>query len=384
MLVVLVGCDVPREANATCDGPCAVTVHPEGFLDPGSDAFHGKELARRDWGFAICAGCHGDDFSGGRAQVSCLGCHPQGPTACVTCHRDGPTSLAHPAHRGAGVGCGECHVVPRRWDDDGHILHAGRAITAPPTIAFGARAATTLIPGDRAGAPAWDGATCRNVYCHGAALHAAGGIATAPRWDDPAPTGTCVRCHANPPPSHARTDCATCHPANAPHVDGVVQVGRTAGCDGCHGSAASPAPPTDLAGNTATTAIGVGAHQRHLGSRISSPIACATCHVVPATVDAPGHIDSAAPAEVVAAIGWERTSQTCTAWCHGPARPVWTTSGAASCGTCHGLPPADASHAPTMTIASCATCHPSTVDGFGNILVVGGQSTHINGVVDAL
>jgi hypothetical protein len=35
-----------------------------------------------------------------------------------------------------------------------------------------------------------------------------------------------------------------------------------------------------------------------------------------------------------------------------------------------------------MPLTSCATCHPGTVDAFGNILVVGGSSEHINGVVD--
>ena len=328
-------------------------------------------------------GLHGDDFTGGTSKVSCLKCHPTGPQACTTCHGNGPTTNAHPAHLGKGVACGECHVVPSHWDDDGHILHAGVAITTPPAIVFGARANQTPVPADRAGPPSWDGHTCTNVYCHGAVLHAAGGVASSPRWDDPTP-GACDRCHGFPPPSHARGDCATCHPASAPHIDGIVQVGRSSGCSGCHGSAASPAPPTDLAGNTATTAIGVGAHQRHLNSRISTPIACATCHLVPATIDAPGHIDSTGPAEVVAGVGWTRATQTCTASCHGPARPVWTSTGQVFCGTCHGVPPADANHVPTMTLTSCASCHPSTVDAFGNIIVTGGTSTHVNGVIDAL
>ncbi len=382
LLVLIASCADERVLSGPCTTDCTPTVHPSGILDPGSDAFHGKELARRNWDFALCAGCHGDDFAGGAAKVSCLSCHADGPTACTTCHGAGPTSNAHGAHATSMVRCGECHVVPSRWDDDGHILHDGVAITAPAKVTFGARAAQTLDPADRAGPPRWNGATCTNVYCHGAALHVSGGVAIAPRWDDPAPAGTCDRCHGNPPPSHARADCATCHPASAPHIDGIVQVGRTTGCSGCHGSPSSPAPPMDLAGNTATTAIGVGAHQAHLNATISTPIACATCHLVPAAVDSPGHIDSPSPAEVLAAIGWDRTTQTCTASCHGPARPVWTSSGQVSCGTCHGLPPA--SHAPGMTIASCATCHPSTVDAFGNIIVTNGASTHINGVVDAL
>jgi len=393
MLVVgsLGACADERTAAEPCTVDCTAGVHPAGFPDPSSPAFHGRDLARRNWDFALCASCHGADFSGGKAKVSCLGCHREGPTACTTCHGAGPTSNAHTLHAANNVACAECHRVPSRWDDDGHILHDGVAITGPATVTFGALAATTHAPADRAGAPSWDGATCSNVYCHGDALHASGGSTTRPRWDDPAPVGTCDRCHANPPPSHARTDCASCHPASAPHLDGVLQIGRTTGCDGCHGTAASPAPPVDLAGNTFTTAIGVGAHQAHLqaSSRLSAPIACATCHAVPATVDAPGHVDSSLPAEVVASLGWDRSIQTCaTASCHGPGRPRWTSTGQVSCGSCHGIPPADASHTPDMPLTSCATCHPGTVDAFGNILItglpIGKTSEHINGVVDHL
>lgn len=381
-------CADPRALSAPCDGGgCTATVHPPGIADPASADFHGALLRQLDWSFATCQGCHGADFRGGTSGVSCVSCHADGPTACTTCHGTGPTTNAHPKHAAAAVACGECHVVPASWDDDGHILHDGVAITAPARVTFGARAQRTLDPADRTGPPAWDGETCTNVYCHGAVLHAAGGTATAPRWDDPAPAGGCTRCHGDPPPtaSHARTDCATCHPAAAPHIDGVVQVGRTAGCSGCHGSPASPAPPTDLAGNTHTTAIGVGAHQAHLQApeRISAPVPCEACHAVPATVDDPGHLDHAGPATVTAALGWDRAAQTCgTAWCHGPARPIWTQSTHVACGDCHGIPPADAAHAPDLTLSSCATCHPGTVDASGNILVTGGTSEHMNGHVD--
>ena len=382
-IAVVAGCSDERDISAPCDGDCGARIHRAGILDPESGDFHGRELARRDWDFALCQGCHGSDFSGGSAQVSCLSCHRDGPTACTTCHGAGPTSNAHSVHADRGVACAQCHVVPARWDDDGHILHGGVAITGPARVAFGALAATATP--DRAGPPSWDGATCRSVYCHGDALHAGGGAATQPRWDDPAPAGGCVRCHASPPPSHARNDCATCHPASAPHIDGALQIGRTAGCDGCHGTPASPAPPVDLAGNTATTALGVGAHQAHLQgrSRLSAPIACTTCHVVPAAITSPGHIDSPGPAQVVADVGWTRTSQTCaTAWCHGPSRPRWTSNGEVSCGSCHGIPPGTPSHTPDMPLTSCATCHPGTVDAFGNIIVTGTASEHINGVVD--
>lgn len=386
-VALLASCADPRTLSSSCDGgECAATVHPPGIADPTSPDFHVNLLKQQNWNFALCAGCHGSDFRGGTSGVSCVQCHSAGPTACVTCHGNGPTSNAHTAHAGASVTCSECHVVPTSWDSDGHILHDGVAITTPPKVTFGARANLTLDPADRAGPPTFDGASCSNVYCHGAVLHDAGGTAPAPRWDDPTPPGCSTRCHGQPPPTavHARNDCATCHPPNAPHIDGVVNVGRTPGCSGCHGSASSPAPPVDLSGNTVTTALGVGAHQAHLqaSSRISAPIACATCHAVPATIDSPGHLDSPIPV-VDPSLGWDRASQTCTtAWCHGPSRPFWTQSTQVACGSCHGIPPDDASHSPTMTLQTCASCHPGTVDAFGNIIVTNGTSEHINGVVD--
>ena len=63
---------------------------------------------------------------------------------------------------------------------------------------------------------------------------------------------------------HREALCATCHPASAPHIDGTVDVATA--CNGCHGSAASPAPPGDLAGNQFTTAIGVGANPARSGT----------------------------------------------------------------------------------------------------------------------
>ena len=376
--VLVTACADERNLAGPC-ADCGPHVHPPGILDPASDAFHGKELARRNWSFSLCASCHGENLDGGKANVSCKTCHADGPTACTTCHgATGPLTNAHPVHRLAQVDCSECHIKPDRWDAPDHIID-----DAPPAeITFGAKAA--LATPDRKGPPTWDGERCTNVYCHADALKEVGGPAQQPRWDQPI-VGGCDRCHGAPPPSHARNDCATCHPASAPHIDGIVQVGRTSGCDGCHGSPASPAPPVDLSGNTSFTAIGVGAHQAHLQvpNGLRGPIACETCHVVPATVTAPGHLD-AGPAKVTPSLGWDRTAQTCaSAWCHGVARPVWTTHDVATCGTCHGIPPVDGNHTAAMTLPTCVTCHSATVDAFGNILVTSGTSHHMDGVVDA-
>ncbi len=372
MIILLAACADERERPDA--GTLQAGVHPAGILDPQSEQFHGKELARHDASFALCATCHGENLDGGKAKVSCLGCHAQGPTACVTCHGDGPTTNAHPVHRVAGkLACAECHVVPATWDAEGHIVRGGKIDPAPAEVTFGALAGA---------AATFDGERCTNVYCHGSTLVAGGGLMTSPIWTDATPAGNCTSCHGKPPPSHApgASECASCHPVGSPHVDGIVQVGTS--CNGCHGSTASPAPPRDLAGNQFTTALGVGAHQAHLGaSGLRGPIACATCHQVPTAVASPGHIDSALPAEVEPGLGWDRASATCTsAWCHGMARPVWTSSGQVTCGSCHGIPPP--SHTPGMPITQCASCHPRSVTPQGGILFVNGTTEHLDGDVD--
>lgn len=383
-MIIVVASACAEERTRPDAGETGARIHPAGILDPASDAFHGKELARRNWSFATCARCHGDDFAGGSAKVSCLTCHADGPTACTTCHGEGPTSGAHALHR-AGATCGDCHRVPATWDAPGHIVDD----VAPAEVTFGARADATIDPADRAGPPAYEAGRCTNVYCHGDVL-AFPAATSEPRWDD-APTGGCNRCHGAPPPDHAQDQCATCHPPSAPHIDGAIQVGRTMGCSGCHGDASSPAPPTDLAGNTLTTALGVGAHRAHLAvpTGLRGPIACATCHLVPATIGSAGHIDSALPAEVTASLGWDRDVETCgNAWCHGPSQPRWTETGTVACGTCHGVPPADAAHSPTMPLTQCASCHPRTMTPAGTFILTPGPSgptsEHIDGDVDLL
>lgn len=354
LLLVLLVCLGCAEERPRPEPGVTGRVHPPGILEETSDNFHGKELARRDYDLGLCAGCHGDDFAGGAAKVSCLECHDDGPTACATCHREDSERGAHGIHRTRGVACAECHPVPASWDSEGHIRSGGKADERPAEVVFGARA----------GAATFADGTCSNVYCHGATL--SGGTLTAPRWDAPV-TGSCDRCHGAPPPSHAQDACATCHPPGAPHVDGTIQVGRTAGCDGCHGRGGDPAPPYDLGGNELTTSIGVGAHQAHLTGPLGlrAPLTCSECHAVPSTITAAGHLDSTLPAEVLPAVGWNRTTGTCGTWCHGTASPGWTSQGEVTCGSCHPVPPP--SHTGPSIMQACVNCHPSAAHMDGDV-----------------
>jgi predicted CxxxxCH...CXXCH cytochrome family protein len=372
-------------------------VHSGGIHNPADDSFHGRLVEQEGWDLGVCADCHGDDFAGGGSGASCTTCHAGegGPTACDTCHEASPTTGAHTAHLALGASCDTCHVVPDRWDAEGHVRRDGAGDPSPADVTLGGLASATPDPDLREGPPSFDHATqtCSNVYCHGDVLGDGGAALTRPRWHGGSSQAACGSCHATPPatPVHADPTCVTCHPAQAPHVDGAVTVGRVPGCTGCHGQDDDPAPPIDLAGNLFTTSIGVGAHQSHLRGthRLRGPLPCNSCHVVPVEIDDEGHLGSAGPAEVTMTEGsWDRASETCSGtWCHGDATPVWTrvNLGEIACGTCHGIPPATSIHDASMTLSDCVTCHTRTVDPFGNILLdgpPGAESEHMDGDVD--
>lgn len=120
--------------------------HPANWADPAQHGRLGAQLPpsadpKAMAGFAHCAKCHGDDYSGGLSKVSCTACHTKAPhpdkpwhgttatktnhTAtnfnsapeCYKCHKDGANStvkpLAAPA-AGAQPGCFNntmCHAL---------------------------------------------------------------------------------------------------------------------------------------------------------------------------------------------------------------------------------------------------------------------------------
>jgi predicted CxxxxCH...CXXCH cytochrome family protein len=370
LVLVAAACSAERAREGGGGG-----VHGAGILVPTSDDWHGAALASVGWDLAACAACHDRAVSGG--ATPCETCHADTPAGCASCHGMPPATDAHRAHALSGQpdSCKACHPVPAHWRDAGHL-------GARAEIVFAAIAGP---------AASFDGTRCSNVACHGAALGDPTATNTRPAWNGGPAEATCGSCHGAPPAHHVSPGgwaCGACHPTGAAHVDGLVEVGRSGGCDGCHGSATSPAPPVDLTGDLFTTARGVGAHQAHLvgPNRLRGPIGCATCHLVPVARDDLGHLDTGPPAEVDPAIGWERASATCAAWCHGAGRPAWTSTGEVFCGSCHGIPPADAAHAPGLRLTDCATCHPGAVDASGYPIVLNGPSgptsEHIDGHVD--
>ena len=146
-------------------------------------------------------------------------------------------------------------------------------------------------------------------------------------------------------------------------------------CVGCHGNEVSPAP---------TDAV----HQAHLNGTAEFPaIPCETCHVVPKSPAAPGHLDSPRPAEITFAAravapggpapSYDPKTRTCSnVSCHGARlgggkhqQPVWSTEvgSQVTCGSCHGAPPVG-SH---PSVATCGLCHPTPT-----------AETHVDGAVE--
>jgi predicted CxxxxCH...CXXCH cytochrome family protein len=227
--------------------------------------------------------------------------------------------------------------------------------------------------------PSWTDAASRGF--HGNSIRAS-------NWD----MSSCKSCHG---PRYEGgiviVSCKKCHDASMGPED----------CTTCHGSGANAAPPRDLSRNTVRSARGVGAHQAHfVGTSIAAEIFCSTCHNVPASLYAPGHVDSPLPAEVTIRswVATKRTNDTTSAfwdpsravfrpipsydqgslscsgtYCHGYFKngnttiaPVWndTTGAQSRCGTCHGdvTRPTLAerarpggTHDPTVT--QCYSCH---------------------------
>ena len=129
------------------------------------------------------------------------------------------------------------------------------------------------------------------------------------------------------------------------------------------------------------------------GGANSLAVPCETCHVVPASVEDPGHLDDGTPNAEVTFGGvaltdgrdpsWDRTAANCSeSWCHGPSSPTsapspaWTlATGPLNCTTCHGAPPP----APHPQMDRCSFCHSNIAADNTTII---DRNLHVNGVVD--
>ncbi len=131
-----------------------------------------------------------------------------GVYGCTFCHElgGGPTHAAHLADAGVRtygdqMFCEDCHVIPESWfSADGNHPNTNVDVNF---IDFASTGGLT---------PEWNGASCSDVYCHGAGL--SGGSYSEPFWNNDLENGIeCGFCHGAPPPSpHIdNDDCRMCH-----------------------------------------------------------------------------------------------------------------------------------------------------------------------------
>ena len=438
-----------RTACNACHGSPASDAPPRDLLGNTATTFIGVGAHQ-----SHLQGTHGT-----AAPFDCTACHPRPTDALVAPHLDGrvevtgytgtdpallttvtdpgwnrsipscTTSYCHGASLGGGtavqpvwtrvdgsqVACGSCHGLP----PPGHM-------TVPPPVTAATcsacHAPTVKSDGsiDAAGGKHVNGTVdTEGIRGHGAGWFVLGDPASHGRVAVEDGLDSCFRCHsAREPSTNGIRSCASCHDTLAGGAD------WTTSCIGCHGSAASSAPPRDMHGNTATTAIGVGAHRSHVEapSGIAQRYDCSVCHEKPGVVLSPGHLDGATTVtgytgadpslQFIGNPGWDRRTATCaTSWCHGgysgiytyyrddgsgtlvgidvpyagrASAPTWNQVDGtqAACGSCHGLPPPvgtwhSASHAGVYN--ACDLCHPGTKpDGTGFT----DPASHVNGVVE--
>lgn len=306
--------------------------------------------------------CHGADLGAGGSLTEPLWTKVDGTQdACGTCHGAPPPS-PHPQM----TACRTCHAETILVD--AHPLH---------TI-------------DVAGGKHIDGTVQRTSF------HPTG-------WVNPTQHGyaanrdfaSCKTCHgADFAGGETGVSCNDCHASNG-------HAGWRNECTFCHGDASTgnAAPPVGTEGETATLTRAVGAHQQHLSSTSlgNAAIACTECHVVPADVT---HLDGTAT--LTWAAGGLASKQgatpsfdgaTCTNYCHGSTlvggsltTPLWTKVDGtqAQCGTCHALPPPFPHPSPEG--ASCAECHPETLEAVGagfRFVPASAGGKHLSGVSEA-
>ena len=348
--------------------------HPAGWVATSPAAQPHGDTAKKDGtvsgqGFPYCQTCHGANFTGGSANVSCSLCHTP-PHAPKPWRASAGSTYTHTDTVEAGNApvCYTCHAYTGTPNPNNpHV---------PPTPAPGGTA-----PG------------CYNgTMCHNQAGHPAGWVvgppAAQPHGDTAKKDGTvagqgfpsCQTCHGvNFTGGSANRACFLCHPApHAPkpwrasagstytHTD-TVEAGNAAVCYTCHAYTGTPnpnnphVPPTPAPGGTlpgcfngtmchneAGHAVPFNTATHYSVTNTTFTANCGSCHAVTGTSPVSG-------------------VPLCTT-CHTAGSPLT----ALNCSSCHANPPAGAASAypnaagvhdthialsSAGTPITCNTCH---------------------------
>ncbi|MGH7327536.1 MAG: CxxxxCH/CxxCH domain c-type cytochrome, partial [Polyangiaceae bacterium] len=306
--------------------------------------------------------------------TKCASCH-EGPSAQGGWHADsflGAIACVSPSNAAA--------ILPRTTSAP--IL---QALSEPPHVGLlTSDEQAELTSWIESGAPAFssdvhtpDIIDPRSPNFHGASLRAL-------RWKpmlDPSDPNACGRCHDG---TMSRPASVTGAAPNAPSCTSCHdQPGGILACGTCHGTSKHAYPPRDPCFFSGDPPPGPHAAHVEPSSIDASGMACSTCHPVPgANVVSGTHANGAVevafdPARVAPEASWDRTTNMCAVACHdrGGARPrpTWIESGPASCGDCHGSPPAN------HYAGACSSCH---AEANANGTALAGGALHVNGRVD--
>src|SRR5262245_20290515 len=159
--------------------PTQLRIHPVSWLADHPNAIFTNNL-QPEYGLG-CRSCHGEDYTGGPAGISCVGCHNQRRDACVNCHGGflgdttgaPPYSLAHDSlfsDRGdgghpamvrgivffAGTDCQTCHAKPPFVLASNHFSPAGAGADGRAEVIF---SGLSGLFSSRYGAPVFDTAS---------------------------------------------------------------------------------------------------------------------------------------------------------------------------------------------------------------------------------
>lgn len=219
-----VSCFSASRNGMTChaQGPSG---HPAGWALGSAHGAHAKAAAVGSDGLAFCKNCHGADFRGGTAGISCFSCHTASPHAPWL----GATTSIHSTTDVTNASaCGGCHSNNARLNTP----------IAPPANAGCFN--NTLCHDTKAS----------HAYPFQGSLHSsAAGVA---------PWSACLGCHSNTPGGTYPVAAGTAPNCTGCHINGLrVPVG-TSSCWDCHGSSATNGRP-----NGATFPDRNGEHGTH-------------------------------------------------------------------------------------------------------------------------
>ncbi|MEW5799153.1 MAG: cytochrome c3 family protein [Bacteroidota bacterium] len=206
--LLVIGCSELKEEKIPTQ--TVVSIHGDGFTNPSSANFHAKYIQSKNFDITTCRQCHGLTYDGGTANTSCNTCHNKqdGPENCTTCHgsvnaappkdladNTSPTVRSVGAHQkhilggllGAPVACKECHAVPTKLYDAGHIDNTQFA-----EVRFDSTSAMFRSNAVYSAA----NVSCTNTYCHG--NRNGGNLNVTMTWTDTTAAATaCGTCHGD-------------------------------------------------------------------------------------------------------------------------------------------------------------------------------------------